>query len=63
MRDDDSVLLPLINLPFRADATLGVETSENLLNWADIEFETTEEGLEVDSELMRRFLRLNFSVN
>ena len=63
VRDDDSVLLPLTNLPFRTDATLGVEASEDLLNWVDTEFETTEEGLEVNSELMRRFLRLNFSVN
>lgn len=63
VRENNSVLLPLTDLPFRADATLGVEVSENLMNWSEAEFETTEEGLEIDSELMKRFLRLNFSVN
>jgi len=59
----DDLLIPLVFLPDRDDAVLGIEASGNLQDWHPVGFESRHEGLWVSPTEGQAFLRLTFSTN
>ena len=55
-------LLPLVGLPERSDAVIGVEFSTDLRNWEKRDLEVTGEGLLVEPSEGKTYFRLTFSV-
>jgi len=64
--NDGSLLIPILDLPQRSDASLTVEFSDDLTLWTAVDFEESERGLVVAASAQqgdKGFMRLAFSLN
>ncbi len=60
----DDFLIPLTGLPNRADATLGIQFSNDLVRWQPGSLETSAEGLVIERPAeLNHFFRLTFTLD